>query len=158
MIRMTTWTVALAGALALAGCGGGDSLAYAVETDDPLYQQSLQQKRLGRTSEALATARLLSVSEALRKVPGLHVREEEGLGLRPNIGIRGLNPNRASAVLLLEDGVPMTIAPYGDNAAYYHPPVNRFSRIEVLKGSGQILFGPRTIGGVINYILSLIHI
>jgi len=104
------------------------------------------------TAEALTAARLLSVSEALRKVPGLHVREEEGLGLRPNIGIRGLNPNRASAVLLLEDGVPMTIAPYGDNAAYYHPPVNRFSRIEVLKGSGQILFGPRTIGGVINYI------
>lgn len=104
------------------------------------------------TAEALATARLLSTGEALRKVPGVHVREEEGLGLRPNIGIRGLNPNRASAVLLLEDGVPMTIAPYGDNAAYYHPPVNRFSRIEVLKGSGQILFGPRTIGGVINYI------
>ena len=28
----------------------------------------------------------------------------------------------------------------------------RFDRIEVLKGSGQILFGPRTVGGVINYV------
>lgn len=104
------------------------------------------------TVEQLTLARLLSTGEALRKVPGIHVREEEGAGLRPNIGIRGLNPNRSSTVLLLEDGLPMTIAPYGDNAAYYHPPVDRFARIEVLKGSGQILFGPRTIGGVINYI------
>lgn len=100
----------------------------------------------------LEQSRPLSIGEVLRKVPGLHLREEEGAGLRPNIGIRGLNPNRSSTVLLLEDGLPLTIAPYGDNAAYYHPPVNRFARIEVLKGSGQILFGPRTIGGVINYI------
>ncbi|MGI9246274.1 MAG: TonB-dependent receptor family protein, partial [Steroidobacteraceae bacterium] len=35
---------------------------------------------------------------------------------------------------------------------YYHPPVERFDRIEVLKGSSQILFGPHTVGGVINYI------
>lgn len=102
--------------------------------------------------EVMTQARVLHTAEALRKVAGLHIREEEGLGLRPNISIRGLNPNRSSTVLLLEDGIPLSIAPYGDNAAYYHPPVNRFGRIEVLKGSGQILFGPRTIGGVINYI------
>lgn len=90
--------------------------------------------------------------QALRVVPGLLVRDEEGLGLRPNIGIRGLNPTRSAKVLLLEDGIPFTIAPYGDNATYYHPPVERFDRIEVLKGSGQIRYGPQTIGGVINYL------
>lgn len=96
--------------------------------------------------------RPVTASEVLRRAPGIHVREEEGLGLRPNISVRGLNPNRSAGVLLLEDGLPMTIAPYGDNAAYYHPPITRFARIEVLKGSGQILFGPRTVGGVINYV------
>ncbi len=90
--------------------------------------------------------------QALRVVPGVLVRDEEGLGLRPNIGIRGLNPTRSSKVLLLEDGIPVTIAPYGDNATYYHPPIERFDRIEVLKGSGQIRYGPQTIGGVINYL------
>jgi Fe(3+) dicitrate transport protein len=100
----------------------------------------------------LLRSRVFTMAEALRKVPGVHVRDEEGFGLRPNFGIRGLSPTRSTTVMLLEDGIPFTLAPYGDNAAYYHPPIERFDRIEILKGSGQILFGPRTIGGVINYI------
>ena len=100
----------------------------------------------------LENAHVLSVNEALRKVPGIYARDEEGLGLRPNIGLRGLNPTRSSKILLLEDGLPLAYGPYGDNATYYHPPVDRFERIEVLKGSGQVLFGPHTVGGVINYI------
>jgi len=99
----------------------------------------------------LLTTHPISTNEVLRKVPGVYVREEEGFGIRPNIGIRGLFPTRSTKVLLLEDGIPFSIAPYGDPAAYYHPPIHRFSRIEVLKGSGQILFGPQTVGGVINY-------
>ncbi|HYC02480.1 MAG TPA: TonB-dependent receptor [Azospirillaceae bacterium] len=100
----------------------------------------------------LRRSQVYSVNEALRKVPGVLPREEEGLGLRPNIGIRGLNPTRSSKTLLLEDGLPLTFAPYGDNASYYHPTLERFERIEVLKGSGQIAFGPHTVGGVVNYI------
>jgi Fe(3+) dicitrate transport protein len=100
----------------------------------------------------LERARVFTTNEALRKISGVVVRDEEGLGLRPNIGIRGLNPTRSTKTLLLEDGIPVTIAPYGDNAAYYHPPVGRMERIEVLKGAGSILHGPQTVGGVINYI------
>jgi Fe(3+) dicitrate transport protein len=104
------------------------------------------------TQSILDESHVFSVNEALRKVPGVFARDEEGIGLRPNIGIRGLNPTRSSKLLLLEDGIPLAYAPYGDNASYYHPPVNRFDRIEILKGSSQILFGPQTLGGVINYI------
>ncbi|HSI87790.1 MAG TPA: TonB-dependent receptor [Pyrinomonadaceae bacterium] len=100
----------------------------------------------------LETSRVFNFSEALRKVSGVNIRDEEGFGLRPNIGIRGTNPTRSTKVLLLEDGVPLTYAPYGDNASYYHPPIERYSSIEVLKGSGQIAFGPQTIAGVINYL------
>ncbi len=101
---------------------------------------------------ALTTSRPFTVNEALRRVPGLHVRDEEGFGLRPNIGLRGLNPTRATKVTLLEDGLPLAYAPYGDNASYYHPPIDRFAGFEVLKGAHTLLFGPQTIGGVVNYL------
>jgi Fe(3+) dicitrate transport protein len=104
------------------------------------------------TETDLERTRPLNVNDALRLVPGVFVREEEGAGMRPNIGIRGLNPIRSTKVLLLEDGIPLGYAPYGDNASYYHPPIQRFTRLEVLKGAGQIRFGPQTIGGVVNYI------
>lgn len=104
------------------------------------------------TQADLENSRIFNVNEALRKVPGLVVRDEEGIGLRPNIGVRGLNPTRSTKILLLEDGVPLTYAPYGDNASYYHPPIDRFASIELLKGSGQILYGPHTVGAVINYV------
>ena len=118
------------------------------------------QEQLGKTpssatiieQEELETSHVYTTNEALRKAPGVVVRDEEGFGMRPNIGIRGLNPTRSTKVLLLEDGIPVTYAPYGANESYYHPTIDRFSSIEVLKGASQIKFGPLTAGGVINYI------
>lgn len=101
--------------------------------------------------ETLEKSRVLTTNEALRKA-GVNVRDEEGLGLRPNIGIRGQNPTRSTKTLLLEDGIPFAYGSYGDNASYYHPPVERFDRIEVLKGTAQALYGPQTISGLVNYI------
>lgn len=102
--------------------------------------------------EELEASHVFTTNEALRKAPGVVVRDEEGFGMRPNIGIRGLNPTRSTKVLLLEDGIPLTYAPYGANESYYHPTIDRFSSVEVLKGASQIKFGPLTAGGVINYI------
>src|SRR5262245_53554291 len=39
----------------------------------------------------------------LQTVPGVYARGEDGVGLRPNIGLRGTNPNRSSKVALMED-------------------------------------------------------
>ncbi len=94
----------------------------------------------------------LSGNEVLRRSPGIHVPDEEGVGMRANIGIRGLDPDRSRSLLILEDGIPVALAPYGEPEMYYTPPIDRMSGIEILKGSGQILFGPQTIGGVINYL------
>lgn len=96
--------------------------------------------------------RPLTVNELLRRIPGLTVRDEEGFGLRPNIAVRGLNPTRSTKTTLLEDGLPLAYAPYGDNASYFHPQVERYRQIEVLKGVETLLFGPQTVGGVINYL------
>jgi Fe(3+) dicitrate transport protein len=102
--------------------------------------------------EQLELTRPFTVNEALRKAPGVHVRDEEGFGLRPNIGIRGLNPTRSTKITLLEDGIPLVYAPYGDNASYFHPPIERYASIEVLKGANSLAYGPQTIGGIVNYV------
>lgn len=69
----------------------------------------------------LVSARALTVNEALRKVPGVTVRDEEGFGLRPNIGIRGSNPTRSTKVLILEDGLPAMYAPMATTPATTTP-------------------------------------
>ena len=120
-------------------------------------ESSLALQRIPGSGTLISSVRLLqtrplSGNEILRQIPGIHVQEEEGLGLRANISIRGLNPDRSRTVLMLEDGVPVALAPYGEPEMYYTPPIDRMSGIEIVKGSGSILFGPQTIGGVINYI------
>jgi Fe(3+) dicitrate transport protein len=94
----------------------------------------------------------VSGNEIFKNIPGINIVDEEGAGLRANISIRGLDPDRSRTVLMLEDGIPIALAPYGEPEMYYTPSVERMSSIEIVKGSGSILFGPQTIGGVINYI------
>ncbi len=94
----------------------------------------------------------LSANDVLQRVPGVNVVSEEGAGLRPNFGIRGLDPDRSRRVLVLEDGVPFSLNPYGEPEMYVAPPIQRMEAIEVLKGSGSIEYGPQTVGGVINYV------
>ncbi|MBV1859354.1 MAG: TonB-dependent receptor [Nannocystaceae bacterium] len=90
------------------------------------------------------------IHQVLRSVPGVYVRGEDGYGLRPNIGLRGADPNRSSKVTLMEDGILFGPAPYSAPAAYYFPMTTRLVGVEVFKGPAAVRFGPNTIGGAIN--------
>ncbi|MHA7925028.1 MAG: TonB-dependent receptor family protein [Marinobacter sp.] len=92
------------------------------------------------------------IHQVLKTVPGVYVREEEGYGLRPNIGIRGATAERSSNVTLMEDGILVAPAPYSNPAAYYFPTMKRMSSVEVLKGAPLLRHGPQTTGGVVNLI------
>ena len=116
--------------------GGASSIPGAIDIISPEEMEMIQPA---------------SLQDALKIVPGVNARDEEGYGAIPNIGIRGLSPNRSTKVLILEDGAPIQPSLFLSNASYYSPPVERISSIEVLKGATGLRYGPNTIGGVINY-------
>ena len=92
------------------------------------------------------------IHRVLSKIPGVQIQEEDGFGLRPNIGLRGVHPHRSKKITLMEDGVLIAPAPYAAPAAYYFPQLDKIESIEVFKGASATRFGPSSIGGALNLV------
>ena len=105
------------------------------------------------TEQELTESGARTVEDALRTVPGVRVLDESGTGILPNIGVRGLNPLRSEQVLVLVDGIPITLAPYGQTGLSLFPlTINAVEAIDVARGGVAVHYGPNNVGGVINFV------
>lgn len=111
----------------------------------PGSAQFLDKEQLKKTASGVD-----DIHRVLRQVPGVNISEEDGYGLRPNIGFRGADSERSSSITLMEDGVLLAPAPYSSGTIHFFPPTTRLEGVEILKGAGQIKYGPRTTGGSLN--------
>ncbi|MCC4590916.1 TonB-dependent siderophore receptor [Xanthomonas campestris pv. cannae] len=101
----------------------------------------------------LRTGANRSLDDALQKVPGIKVFDETGTGALPQIMLRGLYESRSGRVQVLEDGIPLALAPYGQTSLSLFPVgLNQVDRIDIVRGGAAVQYGPNNVGGVINLI------
>lgn len=105
------------------------------------------------TERELTESGARTLDDALRQVPGVKVLDESGTGILPNIGVRGLSPLRSEQALVLVDGIPVTLAPYGQTGLSLFPlTFNSVETIDVARGGVAVHYGPNNVGGVVNFI------
>ncbi len=99
------------------------------------------------TAYDLAKANIKTLDQALHYVPGMYVKESQGM-MGTKISLRGMTQ---SQVLVLMDGIPLNNG-YSGGVNWGNIPIAMIDRVEVIKGSFSSLYGTNAMGGVINII------
>ncbi|MBC7588848.1 MAG: TonB-dependent receptor plug domain-containing protein, partial [Chitinophagaceae bacterium] len=91
--------------------------------------------------------------QILGRIPGLNIVETESSGFTANgIATRGLNPTQSIEMNTRQNGYNISADVYGYNEAYYIPPMEAVSRIEMVRGASSLQFGAQ-FGGLVNYVI-----
>ena len=100
------------------------------------------------TEEEIENAQTESVSEILRRVPGLNVVQSGEPGSVTSVFTRGTESDHT---LVMIDGVRLN-SPYFGGFDFSQLATNGLGRIEVVRGPYSALWGADAIGGAINLI------
>lgn len=90
-----------------------------------------------------------SLTDVMRRLPGVDIAQNGGLGQLSSVFIRGTN---SSHVLVLIDGIRLNQAGVTGSSDLSQIPVSLVQRVEYVRGPRSAVYGSDAIGGVINII------
>jgi vitamin B12 transporter len=125
----------------------GTVVVTATRTEEPL--ESVTNSVSVVSDQDIADRQSLTVSDALRDVPGVNVSQQGSVGTLTSVFIRGTGSSGQTLVLF--DGVEVN-SPLVGGFNFGNITTQDIGRIEVLRGAGGTLYGSAAIGGVINLI------
>ena len=94
-------------------------------------------------------AEAASINDILKLVPGVDVRQRGGFGVQTDISING---GTFDQITILLNGMNISSAQTGHNAADFPVSLSDIERIEVLEGASARLFGSSAFSGAINIV------
>lgn len=98
----------------------------------------------------IAQLPVTTLSETLRFLPGIYMASTDGMGLNPQVSIRGFfGGGEAEYMTVLVDGIPVNNLVNG-LANWNVIPLGQVNRIEMLRGGSSPLYGDAAMGGVMN--------
>ncbi len=119
-----------------------DGIIYAGKKNEIIITDSLD-----------ANKAINNTRQILGRIPGLNIVETESSGFTANgISTRGLNPIQSIEMNTRQNGYNISADIYGYNEAYYLPPMEAVSRIEMVRGAASLQFGSQ-FGGLVNYVI-----
>jgi outer membrane receptor protein involved in Fe transport len=105
------------------------------------------------TRRDFGTSTAQTVPALLSRVPGFAARDYQNpLAASPSRSapsFRGLGNSSAGRTLVLYDGVPLN-EPFGGAVHWARLPLALVDRVEMVRGGGSMVWGSRSLGGVIN--------
>ncbi|HEQ1859708.1 TPA: TonB-dependent vitamin B12 receptor BtuB [Providencia alcalifaciens] len=90
-----------------------------------------------------------TVIDVLRRLPGVDVAQNGGMGQQSSLFIRGTESRH---VLVLIDGVRLNQAGISGSSDMSQIPISLVQRIEYIRGARSAVYGSDAVGGVINII------
>lgn len=101
------------------------------------------------TREDIDHWRSNTVIDVLRRLPGVDVAQNGGMGQQSSLFIRGTESRH---VLVLIDGVRLNQAGISGSSDMSQIPISLIQRIEYIRGARSAVYGSDAVGGVINII------
>jgi len=104
--------------------------------------------------EDIRNSNARNVTDLLRTEEGLSVRDYYGNGKTVNVDLRGFGETGPSNTLVLVDGRRVNSVDLSD-VDWTQIPLEQIERVEIVRGTGTVLYGDNAVGGVINIITKI---